>query len=79
MEVAGWASEGEEDGRVKLQKRVSQKEYAEHRDRHGGNAPAPLGQTKLPSYSVSGLGLDFWCVCVCPGSPCQSWLLLCQP
>lgn len=75
MEVAEWAGEGEEDGRVKLQKRVSQKEYAEHRDRHGGNAPAPLGQTKLPSYSVS---VWVW-TSVCPGSPCQSWLLLCQP
>lgn len=75
------------DGRVKLQKRVSQKEYAEHRDRHGGNAPAPLGQTKLPSYSVAVWAwtsdpawIVLVCVCVlCPGSPCQSWLVLCQP
>lgn len=72
MEVAGWAGEGEEDGRVKLQKRVSQKEYAEHRDKHGGNAPAPLGQTKLPSYSVSvwvwtsgPAWIVLVCVCVC--------------
>lgn len=87
MEVAGWAGEGKEDGRVKLQKGCRKKNM-QSRGRDGGNAPAPLGQTKLPSYSVSvwvwtsGPGADGL---VCPGTPCtpctpcQSWLVLCQP
>lgn len=81
MEVDGWAGEGKEDGRVKLQKGCRKKNM-QSRDRNGGNAPAPLGQTKLPSYSVSvwawtsGPGVDGL---VCPGTPCQSWLVLCQP
>lgn len=80
MEVAGWAGEGEEeDGRVKLQKGCRKKKC---RDRNGGNAPAPLGLTKLPRDSVSvwawtsgllQMGL------VCPGTPCHCWLVLCQP
>lgn len=52
VEVAGCAGEGKEDGRVKLQK-GRRKKNMQSRDRNGGNAPAPLDQTKLPSYSVS--------------------------
>lgn len=52
MNVAVWAGEGEEaGGRVKLQKGCRKRIC--RAETNGGNAPAPLDQSKLPRYSVS--------------------------
>lgn len=48
MEVDGWTGDGE-DGRVKLRKGCRKKKC---KARYGGNAPAPLSQTKLPTWVV---------------------------